>query len=559
MARARIIFGGSEREVQLISPGVTVFGRSQAADVPMDLPFLSRKHFAIGADGEYYVEDMESRNGTFLNGNKVNKAPLSHGDRIEVGELTVIFEMEGQPKPAAVPAQIVEEDLEVEVERAEGEFPSQMIVGLPEQLGKDPIIELKSKVHDLLVERMDLRRLDVVRTEEKELREKTRNVVEGILSDLDEEIPYGTDMNRLIKEILDEALALGPLEDLLAMSDITEIMVNRWDRVYVERKGKLQLTDKKFVNNEQIVTIIQRIVAPLGRRIDEGSPMVDARLKDGSRVNAIIPPLALQGPTLTIRKFSKQALTAEDLVQYKSVSREIVEFLMLCVKQRKNIVISGGTGSGKTTFLNLLSGFIPVDERIVTVEDAAELRLPQDHVVSLEARPPNIEGKGAVHIRDLVKNCLRMRPDRIVVGECRGGEALDMLQAMNTGHDGSLTTGHANTPRDLLSRLETMVLMSGMDLPVRAIREQIAAAVDFVVQQARMADGTRKITHVTEVTGMEGEVITMQDIFLFKQEGFDENNKIRGQFVSTGNVPKLADEMRAKGLDFPLGLFQKKT
>jgi pilus assembly protein CpaF len=346
------------------------------------------------------------------------------------------------------------------------------------------------------------------------------------------------------------------LEELLADETVTEIMVNRKDQIYVEQKGKLTLSEKKFISDEQVRGVIERIVAPLGRRIDESSPLVDARLKDGSRVNAVIPPLALKGPCITIRKFSKKPFKVHDLIRFGSMTNKMGEFLELAVANRQNIFISGGTGSGKTTLLNVMSGFIPEDERIVTVEDAAELQLPQEHVVSLESRPPNIEGKGAILIRDLVKNCLRMRPDRIVVGECRGGEALDMLQAMNTGHDGSLTTAHANSPRDALSRIETMVLMAGMDLPTRAIREQMASAVNLIVQQSRMTDGSRKITYITEITGMEGDKITLQDIFLFKQTGYDkEKQKVIGEYVATGMVPKFIDKLRSRGLNVNLEMF----
>ena len=329
------------------------------------------------------------------------------------------------------------------------------------------------------------------------------------------------DRLRIMQKMTDEVIGFGPITALLNDDNVSEIMVNSAHQVYVERKGRLELTDIAFRDDDHVIQVIEKIVAPLGRRIDESSPMVDARLPDGSRVNAIIPPLALRGPAMTIRKFSKDPLTMDSLVSFGTLNPAMAKFLQMCVLGKLNIVVSGGTGSGKTTMLNCLSSFIPSDERIVTIEDAAELQLRQDHVVTLEARPPNIEGKGAVTIRDLVRNSLRMRPNRIVIGEVRGGEALDMLQAMNTGHDGSLTTGHANSPRDMLSRLETMVLMAGMDLPVRAIREQIASAVDLIVQQSRMRDGSRKITHVSEVVGMEGDIITLQDIFVYESSGKD--------------------------------------
>jgi pilus assembly protein CpaF len=331
-------------------------------------------------------------------------------------------------------------------------------------------------------------------------------------------------------------------------------MVNGPQQVYIEREGRLELTNVTFQNDEHVMKIIQRIIAPIGRRVDESSPMVDARLADGSRVNAIIPPLSLVGPVVTIRKFSATPFTVEDLVRFGTATPEMFEFLEACVKARLNIFVSGGTGSGKTTMLNILSSFIPDDERIVTIEDAAELQLRQEHVVTLEARPPNIEGKGAIPIRELVRNALRMRPDRIVVGECRSAEALDMLQAMNTGHDGSMSTGHANSPRDMLSRLETMVLMAGMDLPLRAIREQIASAVDLIVHQNRLKDGSRKIVNITEVQGMEGDVIVMQDIFVFEQTGVVEG-KIQGKLRPTGIRPKFVEKFETTGIHLPPNVF----
>jgi len=373
------------------------------------------------------------------------------------------------------------------------------------------------------------------------------------------ELDAHTDRDELVQDVLNEALGLGPLEIYLADDTVSEIMVNSPTQVYVEREGKLMRVDKAFSSPQAVLGVIERIVAPLGRHIDESSPLVDARLADGSRVNAIIPPLALKGPCITIRKFKRDLLTSDNLIDFGTLTPQMAEFLDTCVKVRRNIVISGGTGSGKTTLLNILSGYIPERERIVTIEDAAELQLPQDHVVSLEARPSNIEGKGQITIRDLVRNSLRMRPDRIVIGECRGGEALDMLQAMNTGHDGSLTTLHANTPRDALSRLETMVLMSGMELPVRAIREQIANAVNLIIQQTRFADGTRKVTAISEVSGMEMDVITMQDIFTFKQEGFDEEGKVVGKFVATGFVPKFYDDLQRRGIPVNMEIFREEA
>ncbi|WP_462257190.1 CpaF family protein [Eubacterium ventriosum] len=353
----------------------------------------------------------------------------------------------------------------------------------------------------------------------------------------------------IVKSVQNEITGLGPLEELISDSTVSEIMVNGPNQVYVERKGKLVLSDVKFQDEEHVRRIIDRIVTPLGRRIDDSNPMVDARLKDGSRVNAIIPPLALCGSTITIRKFSDTPLTIENLMGFGSLSPEMAGFLEAGVRGKLNILVSGGTGSGKTTLLNVLSAFIPHDERIVTIEDAAELKLMQDHVVSLESRPANLEGTGAITIRDLVKNALRMRPDRIVVGEVRGGETLDMLQAMNTGHDGSLTTAHANSARDALARIETMVMMSGMELPVTAIRQQCAGALDLIVQQARLRDGSRKITSICEITGMEGDIITTQEIFRYVVDGLDSNNKFTGHFESTGVVPQCCDKVKSNGVE----------
>src|SRR6187431_1281281 len=410
--------------------------------------------------------------------------------------------------------------------------------------------EAKYRVQNRLINELDPK-LDL--TNQVEVRRQIEELF-GKIADEEGLALTRAERVRMLEQITDEILGLGPLEPLLRDETLTEVMVNGPQQVYIERDGKLELTNVTFQNDEHVMRIIQRIIAPIGRRVDESSPMVDARLADGSRVNAIIPPLSLIGPVITIRKFSATPYTVDDLVRFGTSTPEMFEFLEACVKARLNIFVSGGTGSGKTTMLNILSSFIPDDERIVTVEDAAELQLRQEHVVTLEARPSNIEGKGAIPIRELVRNALRMRPDRIVVGECRSGEALDMLQAMNTGHDGSMSTGHANTPRDMLSRLETMVLMAGMDLPLRAIREQIASAVDLILHHSRLADGSRKITTVTEVQGMEGDVIVLQDIFVFEQTGVVDG-KIQGRLRPTGVRPRFSDKFEVKGINLPIGVY----
>ena len=427
----------------------------------------------------------------------------------------------------------------------------------------DPWTNMKLRLHKALIDVVDMKKMnaDVSDPKQKEvLREKTQKAILDVLNkeDISTLCPTRELRAQLVKEVLDEALGLGPLEDLLADDSVTEIMVNARDQIYVEQAGKPGLSKVTFSSEQQMMNVIERIVTPLGRRVDEKTPYVDARLADGSRVHIIIPPLALRGPTITIRKFPKKRIMASDLVKFGSMTPEISDFLRACVEAKLNIVVSGGTGSGKTTLLNVLSNFIPATERIITVEDAAELQLGQDHLVRLETRPKNIEGEGEVAIRDLIKCCLRMRPDRIVVGECRGGEALDMLQAMNTGHSGSLTTVHANNPRECIGRLETLVMMAGMGLPLKAIRETVASAVNLIIQQSRLTDGSRKVTYVSEVLGMQGETVTIQDIFIYKQEGLDKNRKIIGRFVPTGFIPKFVEEMEAKGMKISRGLFAVK-
>jgi len=582
--------------------GVLKVGREEDSDIRLPRPSVSRLHARIhcSPDG-YQLEDTGSRNGVILNGARLEGTrALNNGDKFLVGEFAVMAQLAAAPAfaanskteeaesatgktglvgtmddgPGAPPAPAMPRRSTAISAAAPGgaadpfarpeEQAGAKVLAKPNAPGDaapqqtDAYVTLRSDVHRELIGRMDLRQMNFNELGSDEVRQRTQRVIEQIIYDFENEklLPRGTDKAMLLKDVIDEALGLGPLEDLLADEDISEIMVNNKDQIFIERKGKLTLSDKKFISDRHIRAVIERIVAPLGRRIDESSPMVDARLADGSRVNAIIPPLAIRGSCITIRKFKKDPLKVDDLIKFGAFTRGIADFFQLAVSAHCNIVISGGTGSGKTTLLNVMSSFIGNTERIVTVEDAAELQLRQPHVVSLEARPANIEGKGQVTIRDLVKNCLRMRPDRIVIGECRGGEALDMLQAMNTGHDGSLTTGHANSPREMLSRLETMVLMAGMDLPVRAIREQIASAVHVIVQQARLSDGSRRVTEVTEVTGMEGDIITTQTIFKYQQTGFDPNGKIIGRMVPSGFIPGFVEKLRSKGIAVDMGMFQ---
>ena len=416
----------------------------------------------------------------------------------------------------------------------------------------------KEQIHRELINTMNLKK-GITETKgdpekERQLYAKTQQAISQLVDKMQPGMPRD-ERSQAIKEVLDEALGLGPLETLLADDNVTEIMVNGADKIFIERSGKITLSPVTFTSNVHLRNVIERIVTPLGRRIDEKTPYVDARLKDGSRVNAVVEPIAIDGPSLTIRKFAKKPIVADNYVQWGSMTQPMIDFMRICVENGLNVIISGGTGSGKTTLLNVMSSFIPAAERIVTVEDAAELQLKQEHVVRLETRPSNMEGTGSITIRDLVRNSLRMRPDRIVVGECRGGEALDMLSAMNTGHDGSMTTVHANSPREAIGRLETLCLMAGMDLPAKAIREQIAGAVDLIIQISRLSDGTRKIISITEVAGMQGDTVTLQEIFKFKEEGFDKNRKIIGQFLATGLIPTFIEEFERKGIKIPRTLF----
>ena len=543
-----------------IPPGQYQVGSSEA--VPIQLPFVgvSKLHCVLQAqESSLRIADLGSSNGTYLNGQRIGRefVDVPADSDIEIGSVHIVVgaarapskpvRAASAPQPAPFP------------DDSERQFKSRVLAvsGIP--MSARPLVqEIKKQAHSELLVRLNMKRLALNSVSENDLEEKARTTIHEILNELSIPLPEGVTQEKIENELYHEAIGLGPLEDLIARDDITEIMVNGPDNVYVEHKGILYKTDTAFADDHQVLAAIERIVSPLGRRIDESSPMVDARLKDGSRVNAIIPPLSLVGPSITIRKFAKTPLTVENLISYGSITAEIAHFLDVCVKIRKNILISGGTGSGKTTLLNILSGFLPAQERIITIEDAAELQLRQEHLVRLESRPANIEGKGEVTIRDLVRNSLRMRPDRIVIGECRGGEALDMLQAMNTGHDGSLTTIHANSPRDALARLETLVLMAGFDLPLRAIREQIASAISIVVQINREKDGSRKVVSVSEITKMEGDIITMQEIFTFHQDGWSEDGRLLGHFEPTGAIPTFMEDIRRANLDLDISMFTPK-
>ena len=545
-----------QRETRELTPGTYLIGRGESCRIRFNLPEVSERHAILTVrDDKAILEDLHSANGTLVNGEMIDGAVVLDGGMVVAIGSGMLRVSEAE-----------EEKGEGEGAGEQGEIENSIVhldsspspVAQPDPL-RDLRRSVQTQIQQELLKRMDMKRLTMQGIDREGLEDTAREKIRGIIDEVvsNGKLPAGIDPDRLEEDIFNEAMRLGPLEELLADESVTEIMVNGPDKVYVERRGKLELSDCQFSDDASVLAVIERIVAPLGRRIDESQPYVDARLADGSRVNAIIAPLALSGPTITIRKFAKKALTPEDFVRFGTWTPDAAKFMELCVKLRKNVIVAGGTGSGKTTLLNLLSGYIPENERIVTVEDAAELRLQQPHVVRLEARPPNIEGKGAVTIRDLVKNCLRMRPDRIIVGECRGGEALDMLQAMNTGHDGSLTTVHANSPRDVISRLETMVLMSGMELPSRAIREQSQSAVDIIIHEARMSDGSRKVTAVTEVTGMEGNQIVMQDIFAFNQTGIDANGKIIGRMKPTGAIPTWLDQVKARGIEVDMNMFSE--
>ncbi len=551
-----------------IEPAVYTIGSDADCNIQLNSPDVEGRHAILTVRDEgAWIEDLAG--GTLLAGEPVRgRAAVGSGVPIRLSHFTLVLTLPGAaaatPPSASLPSPAAPSPVRpsAPVKAATAVSPPAPVAPAARRAGPDAPApkndlkrSIKQQIHSELVERLDIKRLTASHMQHDQLSVKVRTTLKSIVDDVRTKLPPGVTPDELIKEIYDEALGLGPLEDLLADENVSEIMVNGPDRIYVESGGKLVRTGLSFMDDSSVSAIIERIVSPIGRRIDESQPYVDARLPDGSRVNAIIHPLSLTGPCLTIRKFSKVPFKDSDLIRFGTLTQEMADFLKLCIQLRKNIIVSGGTGSGKTTFLNVLSGYLPETDRIVTIEDAAELRLTQDHVIRLESRPPNIEGRGAITIRDLVRNALRMRPDRIVVGECRGGESLDMLQAMNTGHDGSLTTVHANTPRDVISRLETMVLMSGMDLPARAIREQIAAAVDLIAHEARLSDGSRRITKITEVLGLEGNQIVMQDIFEYKQTGLDPHGRVKGFFTATGSVPTFLENLSARGLTIDHSIF----
>jgi len=564
--------------------GSYTIGRGEACKIRLRHPEVSERHalLAVRPNG-VWIEDIASRNGVTLDNARISeRVSVQAGQVVRIGPyLLKLLGPEtpasapapraaaapvppkpapaAAPPPAAAPSAAQKPPVKSTDNLCLGTGSAGNAVTPPP---RDPMLavrrEIKNQIHREVVERLDIKRLTAARVDTAELQRRARETIDLVINEVKQRqrLPPGIDATRLADEIYNEALRLGPIEDFLEDETITEIMVNGPHQIYVERNGRLEMTNQDFMDEETVQAIIERIVSPIGRRIDESQPYVDARLPDGSRVNAVIPPLSLTGPCVTIRKFSKRAFTDADFIRFNTWTQDMTQFLKICVLMRKNIVVSGGTGSGKTSLLNVLSNYIPVTDRILTIEDAAELRLGQPHVVRLEARPPNIEGRGAITIRDLVRNALRMRPDRIIVGECRGGEALDMLQAMNTGHDGSLTTVHANSPRDVISRLETMVLMSGMELPSRAIREQIASAIDIVVHESRMSDGSRKVTVISEIVGIEGPQLVMQDIFEFCQTGLDDRGHVMGYFKPTGSVPTFLEALRARGLELDPVIFQ---
>ncbi len=532
---------GGERAIALDAAAETLVGRAPENTVVLSGNTVSRQHLSVVCrGGAYWARDKGSTYGTRLNGERLNgESALKGGDCLQVGEFLLTFSDDTAKAP--------EKKGSGTVAAADGEFAKDPALAAMAALYTDDMMAMKKRIHEQVLFKLNLPEIATKQIEDEEMRSKLEMALDQVLREVRHELPRELAGDLFRQALLDELIGYGPITPMLRDETVDEVMVNGPSRIFVERKGRLYETGARFFDDRHLITIIQRVVEPLGRHVDEASPMVDARLPDGSRVNAIIPPLALDGSSVTVRKFAKKKLTTDDLITFGSMTPDIALFLEEAVRARQNIVVSGGTGSGKTTLLNVLSQFIPRGERLVTIEDSAELKLSHRNIVRLEARPANIEGRGRVAIRDLVINALRMRPDRIVVGECRGPEALDMLQAMNTGHDGSLTTAHANTPRDCLSRLENMVMMAGFDLPSAAIREQIASAVNLIVQQNRLPDGSRKIVQISEVTGREGATILLQDIFIFEQQGFSPEGKVLGQIVATGNIPQFVEHLKVKG------------
>ena len=552
---------GKQKIVALDGKLPVMIGRSNEADIALPDKKVSRKHAVLSGNSSdsIFIEDMNSRTGTRVNGIPVSsKTRLAPGDVIQIGETELIVE-QVDDIPSTPPS------TETGTQSNRLVAPPPATHGLPvygsagredDGLYSEAMLKLARRIQNRVLELLNIGNFSALEMTNSEIRPKVEDTLDRILREVRHEIPVQVKLDEFRQILLDDLIGLGPLSPLLRDTAISEIMINGPENIFVESRGLLYRTPARFNSESHLQSIIQRIVEPLGRHIDAASPMVDARLEDGSRVNAVIPPLALDGSLVTIRKFPANKLTDEDLIRFGSLTRPMAAFLREAVRARRNILVSGGTGSGKTTLLNILSQFIPEKERIITVEDSAELKLSHENLCRLEARPANVEGQGRITIRALVINPLRMRPDRIIVGECRGAEALDMLQAMNTGHDGSMTTCHANNPRDALSRLENMVMMAGFELPSSAIREQIASAIHLIVQQTRMPDGSRKIVKISEVTGREGSMILLQDIFTFEQEGFDEKFHVIGHHTATGNIPRFVEELRQAGdLELDMSVF----
>lgn len=576
MIKATLNEANKKSQILNFADKAIMIGKNRECQLKLDGWRVNKEHARIfTTEHGLFIQDLGQFNGTYVNGSRISQhGPILTSDEIGIGAYTIKLEQTFAQQTNEVNNAFVE-NTPTNQHLPDSSPPISPNALLPIALPTFKVSHgWRTRIHDQLLETIDLRRRDVLSMEDSELRTETEKLIREIVdrekakTQLDKSslitnkekrkvnrVINDGDYEKLIHDVLSEAVGLGPLEVLLKDDSITEIMVNSYDEIFLERNGKLERNETTFTSHRAVLGVIERIVAPLGRRIDESSPMVDARLKDGSRVNAVIPPLAIKGPTLTIRKFSQKTLTTQNLIEYGSISAQMGIFMQICVLHRKNVIISGGTGSGKTTLLNILSNFIPDNERIITIEDAAELKLVHPNLVSLEARPANAEGRGQVAIRDLVKNSLRMRPDRIVVGECRGGEALDMLQAMNTGHEGSLTTLHANNARDALARLETLILMAGMDLPLTAIREQVASAVDIIIQQSRLTDGQRVVTSISEITGMESGKIQLQELFRFEPIKRNDQGRILGRFVGCDVVPNFYEALREAGLPQDISIF----